>query len=338
VVRDRREMPANFCLIENHDAVATCMAEIRHTLFITAQRLQRRKLYGKSGGMRKPGCEGYFDFTTMERIAPASALVLASEFDRISTFSGAYRSSLHAIDIDKWKPAVFSALNDVGFLSMLNVEQQRTEITARNGVFILPFFSGNKVLGAQIDELIRDLAEFAQGGGIEDSETLLSRTRVYDGLGEAVQNVEDHAYPPDARFLYPAVRKWWMTGTVEPGKKRFGLIIYDQGISIPVSLPRWHLFSEFRGAFLNAFGTEFDPENWDRDGEAIAQAVLLGKSSTGKPWHGKGLPVMREIIEHSASGTLRILSRCGGYKYRSDGSSSHQTYEVPLSGTRSPEL
>jgi hypothetical protein len=162
---------------------------------------------------------------------------LASEYDRaISVFDS--QEWLRAINVDQWQTEVFQTLSDVGFLSLLGVDKA-ADLTERDGIFTVPFLSGAKVHGATIEKLIRAMATLADSSGVEDSDTLLQRSRVYDGLGEAIQNVEDHAYPIGAFGDYPVARKWWMTGAVEPSKKRFTIAIYDHGVSIPVSLPRW---------------------------------------------------------------------------------------------------
>src|SRR5262249_2609500 len=106
-----------------------------------------------------------------------------------------------------------------------------------------------------------------------------------------------------------------------------------QGISIPTSLPRWSRYDELKTSFLKAFGREFNSADLERDGETIAQAVQLGRSSTAKPWHGKGLPLMREIVENADHGSLRIFSRCGQYVYELGKEASYQSFVVPLSGT-----
>jgi len=169
--------------------------------------------------------------------------------------------------------------------------------------------------------------------GVPDSDTLLSRSRVYDGLGEAIQNVEDHAYPAGAFGSYPMARKWWMTGAVEPSKKRFTIAIYDQGVTIPVSLPRWSHFDDFKSAFARAVGLEYNASGSQHDGQTIAQAVQLGRSSTGKSWHGKDLPVIRDIIENCKDGTVRIVSRNGEYSYSSGKPPLQVSHKLPIAGT-----
>jgi hypothetical protein len=190
--RARTPMPEHFCLIENHEAVAAFLGELRHNLTIAGTKLQKLRLVG---GSRRRGpliADDYVDFTTLKHITPASALVLASEFDRAITLLDA-PDWIHAIDIDRWEPAVLRTLDDVGFLSLLNVEKQKTSVALHNGVYTVPFISGAKVNTERVDRLIRAMAAMADGSGGADSETLLNRSRVYDGLGEAIQNVEDHA-------------------------------------------------------------------------------------------------------------------------------------------------
>jgi hypothetical protein len=329
-------MPANFCIADNHDEVAKFIIEHRHRLTVGGERFRRLQI---SGGLRRARARrggifaSYVDFESMDRITPAAALILAAEYDRAHSLFG-LGEGLSAINLENWKREVRHTLQEVGFFPLLGVEPPRDYMDERDGIYTLPFMTGSEVDGALIDDLIRDLARFAEGQGVGDSEELLRHSRAYDGLGEAIQNVEDHAYPVEAVFSYPTIDRWWMTGAVEPSKKRFNLIIYDQGISIPASLPRWRRFTEFKVKFLNAFGQEFDPDVMGSDGDTIAHAVELGESSTGKSWHGKGLPLMREIVENASKGsTLRIFSRCGEYLYTLGGRPSAHSFEVPLSGT-----
>jgi len=326
-------MPSVFCLEENHDEVAKFLSDLRRTLSISGQRLGRLRMTGGfRARARRQTIYNYIDFASMDRITPAAALALASEYDRANSLFD-IEELLQAINLERWKAEVRTTLQDVGFLSLLGVDPPKEHLEARDGVYAVPFISGTKVDGAVIDVMIRSLADFAQGRGVGDSDALLSRSRVYDGLGEAIQNVEDHAYPDGAVFAYPIVKRWWMTGAVEPAKKRFNLMIYDQGVTIPVSLPRWSQIDEFKASFVKAFNREFVPDDSDRDGETIAHAVQLGRSSTGESWHGKGLPLMREIVENASAGSLRIFSRRGAYVYRLGQSPTSKTFPVPLLGT-----
>lgn len=336
VAHERTPMPENFCLIENYEVVSEFLMELRHKLTIAGQQLEKMRMEGGARRRRswnRTVVSNYVDFASLTRITPVAALVLASEYDRvISVFK--VDDWLRAINVDQWKSEVFATLQDVGFLALLGVDRPRANIAERNGIITVPFISGSKVQGASIDRLIRIMANLADSSGVQDSETLLKRSRVYDGLGEAIQNVEDHAYPAGFFGDYPVAKKWWMTGAVEPSKKRFTIAIYDHGISIPVSLPRWTRYEEFRASLAKAIGSEYNPtDHPDRDGETIAQAVQLGRSSTGKVWHGKGLAVIRDIIDNCEAGTVRILSRNGEYCCTAGQTPGHISHKSPMTGT-----
>jgi hypothetical protein len=336
IARDRQPMPENFCLVENYDEVARFIFDLRRRLTSSGNQLENLRIQGRLRRKRRERSQseisGYVDFATMKRITPGAALVLASEYDRAKTV---YKAPdwLRAINIERWSDEVVVTLDELGFLKLLGVDTAPATISVRDGKYIVPFISGAKVHGLSIDKLIRDMAQLADTSGVQDSEGLLQRSRVYDGLGEAIQNVEDHAYPVGAFQNERVLKKWWMTGSVEPSKKRFTVVIYDQGISIPVSLPRWHRFAEFRAEFARAVGSEYDPAAPQYDGEAIAQAVQLGRTSTGKAWHGKGLPLIRGIVENCADGTVRILSRYGAYSYGAGAKPTYRSTEIPLTGT-----
>jgi hypothetical protein len=333
--RDRVAMPENFCLVDNYEAVADFLGELRRTLALGHLKLERYLIEGGSRralNWKRSIVDSYVDFSSLKRITPVTALVLASEYDRAKSLSS-YTDWLRAIDVEHWDPQVSQTLDDVGFLSLLGVDKQAS-LAERDGIFTVPFLSGSKVYGATIDKLIRAMAALADSSGVHDSETLLSRSRVYDGLGEAVQNVEDHAYPDgafaDERLL---AKKWWMTGAVEPIRKRFTVAIYDHGISIPASLPRWTRFDEFKSSFAGLAGLEYDTTSTSLDGDAIAHAVQLGRSSTGEDWHGKGLPVIRNIIENCKGGTVRILSRNGQYVCAKGQKAHYISNKCPIAGT-----
>ncbi len=324
-------MPENFCLVENYEEVSRFLAQLRHRMDIQGKRLARMRVEGKKI-LQTNRLQSYVDFATLKHITPVSALVLASEYDRAISVFG-MGELMRAVNVDLWAPEVLATLNDVGFLNLLGVEDPLTKLKERDGVYTIPFITGSKVRGEMIEQLIKGLGGLAGSGGVADGETLLGRSRVYDGLGEAIQNVQDHAYP---LWLTDGgvARQWWMAGAVEPGKKRFTIAIYDHGISIPVSLPRWTKFDEFRASVAKTVGGEYNPTDTpQRDGETIAKAVELGRSSTGKSYHGKGLPVIREVIDNCRTGTVRIISRNGSYSCTAGEAPKHASHASPLRGT-----
>lgn len=325
-------MPENFCLIENYEEVSKFLAQLRHRLDTQGRLFDRMRVEGKKKAFESTRFQSYVDFATLKHISPVTALVLASEYDRAVSVFG-IKDLLRAVNLQLWDTEVLSTLKDVGFLNLLGVEDPRTKMEERNGIYTIPFVTGSKVRGEMIEQLITGLGELAGSSGVLDGETLLGRSRVYDGLGEAIQNVQDHAYP---LWLTDdgVSKKWWMAGAVEPSKKRFTIAIYDHGISIPVSLPRWTKYDEFRASVAKTVGGEYNPtDSPHRDGETIAKAVELGRSSTGKAYHGKGLPVIREVIDNCRSGTVRIISRNGSYSCTAGEAPKHASHVSPLRGT-----
>ncbi|WP_368507917.1 hypothetical protein [Bradyrhizobium lupini] len=324
-------MPENFCLIENYEEVSQFLRLLRHRLDTQGQRLERMRVEGKRI-VQSSRLQSYIDFATMKRITPVTALVLASEYDRAIAVFGV-DELLRAVNLHLWEPEVHDTLKDVGFLNLLKVEDARSKLQERNGIYTIPFIAGSKVRGEMIERLIKGLGELAGSSGVADGETLLGHSRVYDGLGEAIQNVQDHAYP-DWLADASLAKKWWMTGAVEPSKKRFTIAIYDHGISIPVSLPRWTKYDEFRANVARTIGGGYNPtDSPHRDGETIAKAMELGRSSTGKDHHGKGLPVIRDIIDNCRGGTVRIISRNGTYTCTAGEDPKHASHALPLRGT-----
>jgi hypothetical protein len=61
--------------------------------------------------------------------------------------------------------------------------------------------------------------------------------------------------------------------------------------------------------------------------------VELGRSSTGLDWHGKGLPVIRKIVDNCKDGTVRILSRNGSYSYAARKKPTYMSNSTPIAGT-----
>jgi hypothetical protein len=73
---------------------------------------------------------------------------------------------------------------------------------------------------------------------LNDPITMAARLRLYSALVEAFENSRRHAYPKTAS-INPAVSHWWMSGAACQAEKRLTLVVYDQGVTIPASLPGW---------------------------------------------------------------------------------------------------
>lgn len=69
------------------------------------------------------------------------------------------------------------------------------------------------------------------------------------------------------------------------------------------------------------------------DGDYIAEAMKMGRTSTDKEWHGKGLPQMVDLIDLFSGGSLTILSRGGDCRYAHQSNVSALSRRSSIGGT-----
>src|SRR3546814_18034705 len=107
-----------------------------------------------------------------------------------------------------------------------------------------------------------------------------------------------------------------MTGAVNTSERRMTAVVFDQGITIPVSLPNWTRYAGWRRRMLTALMVVPSASDTRSDGLAIATAVEESVSSTGHSHRGQGLAQMRRFVDQCADGHLRIMSRGGEVVFR----------------------
>jgi hypothetical protein len=156
-------------------------------------------------------------------------------------------------------------------------------------------------------------------------------THLYGAMIEAVGNVCGHAYPP--RSSSSTVDRWWMTGAVDTARRRTTAVIFDQGVSIPGSLPNWGRYAGVTRRLLAAL--KFVPNSNDHrhDGDAISVAVDESVSSTGEAYRGQGLSQMKHFVDLCRDGYLRIMSRNGEVIFRPGTNPIVTTHSASIGGT-----
>jgi hypothetical protein len=154
---------------------------------------------------------------------------------------------------------------------------------------------------------------------------------LYGAMIEAVGNVCGHAYP--GKLSSSTVDRWWMTGAVDTVNRRTTAVIFDQGVSIPGSLPNWTRYAGVIRRLLAAF--KFVPNLSDHryDGAAISVAVEESVSSTGEAHRGHGLAQMKTFVDLCRDGYLRIMSRKGEVIFRPGGNPIITTHSASIGGT-----
>jgi hypothetical protein len=160
-----------------------------------------------------------------------------------------------------------------------------------------------------------------------------ARVNLLGAIVDAIENVRGHAYsgrnPTQNRLIPPF---WWLSGAADREAKKLTLAIYDQGITIPVSLPNKWDGPKIVNAFATLFGHSFDRDHPDYDGEALSVAMQLSSTATGQTQRGKGLSKIRDVVSGCKGGRLKVLSRRGIYSFE-NGTETVQTGLIPLMGT-----
>lgn len=316
--------PENFCFDENLEGTLTFIAALRKRSRILV-RGGMSWPSGKHQGQRLGYLTRYYDFARLRRISPSAALVLAAEYDLRRRIGG---RNPFAVRLQEWTPEVRDLLRELGFFNLLEIEQN-VPPSSDPSRMILRFRSGSTVNPTEVggpDSVLGSLFAFI-------GENPQMETRLYSAVIEAMNNVRDHAYPEHLFYGVRHVKDWWLTGAADRTTRRLTLSLYDQGITIPVSLPNTWGLGQLIGTFLERFQVEYDPEDSAFDRRAIEAAMVTAKSSTGLGHRGLGLAKIREVVDSLPGGKLRIISRRGEYIVSSGGPPRSRTCNVPLEGT-----
>ena len=274
--------PSDFSLESNFEGVVGVLDRIR----------------GQSRRQRNE--RTYIDFREIRTISPSAALVLAAELDRWNNelLVKIRKARLHAVDVEDWDPNVRRLLSDMGFFELLQVSWPQTE-PANNGsssrLSFVKFRTGHQVDGKEIDDL--------RSADLEPFVGVPNRYHLYAAVTEAMTNVVHHAYPSSAK---PATPNWWLSASRNAESGECVIMIYDQGVGIPETLPR-----NFREQLRSLI-----PETLTKDHARMIEAAHeLKRSSTRQVHRGHGLG--RDIRNYvgiiNRNSRYRVLSLRGEY-------------------------
>jgi anti-sigma regulatory factor (Ser/Thr protein kinase) len=140
----------------------------------------------------------------------------------------------------------------------------------------------------------------------------VARGRLVAAIKEAMQNTLDHAYRPDLQADAMAQR-WWMSARVDLVDREVMILLYDQGVGIPVTMPAdyYHHVRAALSGNLRFAGLRPTPS----DGSMIMAATKLYATRTGDPSRGRGFRNMQKFVDVCEDGELRVLSNRGSYSY-----------------------
>lgn len=327
--RMRTPMPENFCLQDNYEETAKILLKMRG-------QLTRAVLPTIQRGFKIPKTpsnflSGYFDFATMKQCSPAAALIVASEYDRSKNLTD---WSIPVVKLEKWSPTIKSTLSEVGFFKLLDIDVD-VSADASTGVEIVQFMAGDTVSGPDAFKLVSKLADMLFGDIGEDADPTVvnDRLKVYGALIEAIENSILHAYKGIGGGA--VVRRWWMTGAVDSANKHVNIVVYDQGLSIPATLPSWAEWGWVEGGLARLrrrLGAVTNDQGFD-DAAKIRLAMNAPRSSTGHSNRGKGFPAFKQVLAFCRAGNLRIVSRRGEFLMQSGKKPVSKALKTPLTGT-----
>lgn len=314
-------MPHTMCLDENLDETLSFFWALRDRTYrrgVARQRMTTR-IHKQVKWLR-----GYTDFTRTRRISPGAALILAAEYDRINRVG---TSIPNTVDVDKWDPDVYATLFALGFFDLIGIGGSSTlPLPQVSSILQAPMQRGENANWQAASQALLDL--FDAVGGDQTA-----RVNLLGAVVDAIENVRGHAYsgrnPIQNRLIPPF---WWLSGAADKDAKKLTLAIYDQGITIPVSLPNKWQGPSIVNAFVSLFGHSFDKDHPDYDGEALKVAMQLSATATGQTQRGKGLSKIRDVVSQCKEGRLKVISRRGIYSFR-DGTETVTTGSKPLLGT-----
>lgn len=241
---------------------------------------------------RTPGVGLHIDFSPLEKMYPAGAVLLLAELDR------AVVDKHFRVQITRPRNAIVDeVLQQIGVYERLGIQCA----TPPNHESVIHWRSATGVLSdgpAGGSMLLNYQGRLADG---------ITRG-LYEGIVEAMTNTVHHAYDGEdgEKLRHGIGRRWWMLSQEKDGK--LTVAICDLGIGIPKSLPR---SPSFRWSDVKAF--------WDglgldrRDGSAIRVALEIGKTRTGIKGRGMGLADIVEAVNLSPDGGVHIFSNKGSF-------------------------
>ena len=325
----RVRLPTVFCLDENLEKTLEVLVKVRRHVLSNATAEYQRQHEGRTEAKMPRRTMSYVDLSPVKQMGPSAALILAAIYDRAKHLTGA---KLHTVDEHKWRPQTRSLLKSLGFHELLEIQKTSLELVKRTDIHIQKFTSGSLAEGEIADQLQSALANLLP----QDLSERLLFAEPYGGILEAIENSYRWAYPDDADWDFPPYKRWWLTGAVNLRTNQVTVVVYDQGVSIPVSLPHWQEWGVFerRARRLAArFGLTEPIDHPSNDGLALQLAMKIAKTRTGLPQHGKGLHTMVEVAERARHCRLRIISRNGTYLWETGKPPQSFANRNPLHGT-----
>ena len=286
VDREQIYLPDECSLHDRHDDLTNMLTLLRNATLVR-------------------GVSAMLHFEDVVRIDPAAAIVLLAEIHRIRNLRGVDS----VLGTYPRLRTVYDHLVEMGFYRLLSVSEldniPAPEASSRRPVF-LRFITGNRVDATLVDSFVSVLEKHIFTMNEK------ARGRLVAAVVEAMANTLDHAHPTPVPGM-TMTNRWWMTSWVDLAAQEVTIMLFDQGVGIPVTLEPT-AYESIRAAligFVTLRGIAASP----LDGEMILAATEFHRSSTGQPGRGKGFKNMKQFVDICTDGELRVLSNRGRYSY-----------------------
>ena len=292
----------------------------------TIEAISKIKEIGHSHNIKPVKIE--LDLTAVRYAALAATLVLSSEIDRVLSLERPRNRQVRIVpkNIMSWDLKVAAKLDDLGFFSLFGIKFDLTfpDALCDDGFSLLKMRFGFSFQPERIGKLVNELHEVA--------DFFNHSSYVYDAMVEATLNVNDHAYPDTEVFQFKAfVGAWWAAASysAESGEIRF--VVFDQGVGIPRTLPRWSLWEELREKLSVGAVTSHLVK---QDARMIAAAIEVSRTSKSRAdGRGQGLADVLSPVSEASGGRVRILSGSGEMLYSGDGKMELKELSRHVGGT-----
>ncbi len=328
--------PKNVCLDSNLEETIKFLRKIPGG--INPNRKSMRRLNRKSKTSKV--INGYFDFPSIEKVCPASALIISSNYFMHQLRGGV----INVVRWGDWNKEVKNTFRKMGFFELLKFKDIATDENLQD-IPIRGFKMGRKAYIAEITKYFRRLVKnVSVMFDIDIDSDSQSFKQTMNAIVEAVENSARHAYPEktpnplDGVGFSEDVRGgWWFGGMPLLDERQITLVCYDKGMSIPRSIKESYLEPEKRTMYdfvttaMNRVGiSEFDN---DRDHERLEKAMEYLTSTTENKDGGKGLSHIAKTIDRFQDGRIKIMSRRAFAVITKDKPPSFSLLKTPIVGT-----
>lgn len=323
--------PKAICPSDNPKETIKFLSEWRDLFGIRTEKIGKVKYEWvsaprKSQKLRR--INGYVDFSQIDHLSTSAALMIAAEYDRAGRLIGKVPPS---INLHRWNDRVFRKLFELGFFEIVRLSGEVDEMYRDDGdVRTMKIVTGTNASDLQkTSERLVELSKFIDEKWPLGGTLLLA---LNTALSEGMINVSRHAYPADYHFDYAHVGSWWVTASAHRGNRRLTVVMYDQGATIPITLPKKRVTTALKD-WLERNLTSHHAFDFQDDATYIEGALRHGQTQTGEPGRGQGLPQMKELIDICGSGSLTIWSRGGMCRYQPNAKLEKANFEHSIGGT-----